>query len=73
MSHLTTVGALVLGSVLALYLGRRRPTSHRLPPGPPGIPWVGNVIGVDPSTPWLTYTEWANTYGRLKHIRRVLY
>ncbi|KAN0084468.1 Cytochrome P450 [Tylopilus felleus] len=69
MSHLTTVGALVLGSVLALYLGRRRPTSHRLPPGPPGIPWVGNVIGVDPSTPWLTYTEWANTYGDIVYSR----
>lgn len=70
MPDWTTASVLVLSSVLVLYLGRRlgalgRRTSHPLPPGPTGIPWVGNVIGVDASAPHLTYTEWAKTYGRL--------
>ncbi|KAF8549586.1 cytochrome P450 [Imleria badia] len=72
MSDWTTVGALVLGSVVALYLGRRAlgsRSSYTLPPGPPGIPWVGNVIGVNTTTPWITYTEWAKTYGDIVYTR----
>ncbi|KAN0084466.1 Cytochrome P450 [Tylopilus felleus] len=72
MSDWTTAGALVVGSVVVLFLGRRAlgcPASHPLPPGPPGIPWIGNVIGVNPSTPWITYAEWAKTYGDIVHSR----
>ncbi|KAF8549589.1 cytochrome P450 [Imleria badia] len=72
MSDWTTTGALVLGSVLILYLGRQalgRRSSYPLPPGPPGIPWVGNVIGVNTSTPWITCAEWAKTYGGLVYSR----
>ncbi|KAF8416580.1 hypothetical protein L210DRAFT_3542962 [Boletus edulis BED1] len=38
------------GCVVVLYLWRRAlgsRNSYSLPPGPPGIPWVGNVIGVN--------------------------
>jgi hypothetical protein len=61
--------ALALGAKLALDLARRRletqeaASSCPLPPGPPGLPFVGNVIGINTEAPWLTYTEWAKTYG----------
>ena len=67
MSDWTTTCALAIGSVLVLHIGRRAlqsRSSYPLPPGPLGLPWVGNVIGVNTSTPWITYTEWARSYGR---------
>ena len=71
MSDWKTTGALVLGSVVVLYLGRRvfgSRDTYPLPPGPPGLPWVGNIAGVDTDAPWKTYAEWAKTYGRLQHV-----
>lgn len=77
MYDFTTAGTLVAGFVAVLYIGRRilgSKSSYPLPPGPPGIPWVGNVSGVNPDAPWETYAEWAKTYGRLRRVRlRVLY
>ncbi|KAI9567596.1 cytochrome P450 [Boletus coccyginus] len=68
----TTTGALALGSVVVIYIARRtirtRPP-YPLPPGPPGLPWIGNVIGVNASTPWTTYAEWARTYGDIVYSR----
>lgn len=67
----TTTGALVLGSVVVLYIGRRalsHRTSYPLPPGPPGLPWVGTVNGIDAGSPWVTYAEWAKTYGRCQDV-----
>lgn len=60
--------AIAFGCIVVIYAGRRylrntRSTSP-LPPGPSGLPWVGNVVGVDANAPWLTYREWAKTYGR---------
>ncbi|KAF8549585.1 cytochrome P450 [Imleria badia] len=56
----TTTGALVLGSVVVLYIGRRalgRRRSYPLLPGPPGLPWVGTVTGIDAGSPWITYAS----------------
>lgn len=58
----------VLGCGLVLYIGRRFLASqshYPLPPGPPGLPFVGNVIGINTSAPWVTYADWAKTYGKL--------
>ncbi|KAF8129583.1 cytochrome P450 [Boletus edulis] len=68
----TTTGTLAFGCFVALYLGRRAfrsRTPYPLPPGPPGLPWVGNVIGINTDAPWLTYAEWARTYGDLVYSR----
>ena len=73
MIEWATTGALALGCFVALYIGRRVALGNRilhpLPPGPPGVPWVGNVIGIDTDAPWLTYAEWAKTYGSLQSSR----
>jgi hypothetical protein len=72
MSHwMATIGTLVIGCGLTLFYISRRvlatPKSHPFPPGPPGLPWIGNVFGIDLNAPWVTYAEWAKTYGRLLH------
>lgn len=68
-----TACALTLGWVAALYLGQRYQRNAKyqpslpLPPGPSGLPWVGNVIGINTSAPWVTYSNWSKTYGRRRH------
>lgn len=61
------VSGLALACVVVLDITRRylKNTSspYPLPPGPGGLPFIGNVIGVDPDAPWLTYAEWAKIYG----------
>ncbi|KAF8553333.1 cytochrome P450 [Imleria badia] len=70
-----TVCAATLGCVVIICIeryfknARNRLRSCPLPPGPPGLPWVGNVIGIDAGAPWLTYSKWAKTYGDLIHTR----
>lgn len=66
-----TILAVILGCVVVLNMGRRylgNNKSRSLPPGPLGLPWIGNVIGIDPDAPWLTYTEWSKKYGTLLAI-----
>ncbi|KAF8123434.1 cytochrome P450 [Boletus edulis] len=72
MHDWTTTVSLALGCSVVLYIGRkalRTRTPYPLPPGPPGLPWAGNVIGVNADAPWLTYIEWAKTYGDLVYSR----
>ncbi|KAI9571602.1 cytochrome P450 [Boletus coccyginus] len=66
---LTLAGVAVLCIGQRYYNGAKCRSSLPLPPGPPGLPWIGNVIGVDASAPWLTYRDWANTYGDLVYSR----
>ncbi|EIW83715.1 cytochrome P450 [Coniophora puteana RWD-64-598 SS2] len=40
-----------------------------LPPGPLGIPWLGNVIGLDVAQPWVTYTKYGEKYGGLVYTK----
>ncbi|KAF9223624.1 cytochrome P450 [Gyrodon lividus] len=44
---------------------RRKRSTLPLPPGPPPLPIVGNVRGINTAAPWLTYTDWGNLYGDL--------
>lgn len=35
-----------------------------LPPGPPRMPFVGNLLDMPEVKPWLKYREWCQKYGR---------
>ena len=53
-------------AVLLLYLLQRLVSSRRrapLPPGPKGIPFIGNVFQWPSEHQWLTFTRWGDTYG----------
>jgi hypothetical protein len=41
---------------------------HALPPGPKGIPILGNSLEFGYPSPWLMYDRWFKQYGRF--IRR---
>lgn len=63
ITYAIAFGCLTLIYLSRRYLGNARPTCP-LPPGPPGLPWVGNIIGINANAPWLTYREWAKIYGK---------
>ncbi|KAG0706787.1 cytochrome P450 [Suillus ampliporus] len=42
---------------------RRQRGGLPLPPGPKGLPILGNVLDLDASAPWRSYTDWAKKYG----------
>lgn len=35
----------------------------KLPPGPPGLPIVGNILDIPTNFPWLKYQNLAHEYG----------
>ncbi|KAK0469619.1 cytochrome P450 [Desarmillaria tabescens] len=56
-------GVLWFHHLIRLSLKRRR-----LPPGPKGLPLIGNLWDVPAEYPWLTYARWAATYGDVFYL-----
>ncbi|KAH6915129.1 cytochrome P450 98A3 [Coprinopsis sp. MPI-PUGE-AT-0042] len=64
---LGALSAIVFGAIL---LPRRR-LAIRLPfpPGPKGLPILGNALQMPDDRPWLVYRDWAKQYGEIVYIK----
>ncbi|KAJ7446928.1 cytochrome P450 [Mycena galericulata] len=59
--------ALGLAASLVIYqLNKGR--SSKLPPGPRGLPLLGNIADLPKSHSWETYAKWGEKYGGIVHI-----
>ena len=55
------VSALILG---ILEKCTRRINAVHYPPGPKGLPLIGNILDMPQSHEWLTYSKWAQQWGK---------
>ena len=49
--------------ILVLYRSRRGTRNLPLPPGPKGLPILGNILQIPGEKPWKVYNDWKNIYG----------
>ncbi|KAK0446305.1 cytochrome P450 [Armillaria borealis] len=69
MTSTLLVAFLAIFGVLLLHRFTRRSLDRRrLPPGPKGLPLIGNLWDVPAEYPWLTYARWADTYGDILYL-----
>jgi hypothetical protein len=58
--------ALLITAVVWAYTRRKSPGP--LPPGPAGLPVVGNALQIELSHPWLYYTKIAKRFGKAETL-----
>ncbi|EMD32752.1 hypothetical protein CERSUDRAFT_118480 [Gelatoporia subvermispora B] len=60
----------ILGLVAAILFGIRRSKQTRVvvPPGPKGLPLLGNVLDLPTSEPYLAALKWAKQYGDITYL-----
>ena len=61
--HLSLIVAVFFVVVLTIYFISQRRNRASLPPGPPGLPILGNILDMMKSHPWIKYAEWSKQYG----------
>ncbi|KAI0696993.1 cytochrome P450 [Cerioporus squamosus] len=73
-SYTTLVSTMVAltTAIIIFYLAygstsAKRPSAP-LPPGPRGLPLVGNLVDFPQSHPWETFSRWADTYGGVIYL-----
>ncbi|PPQ69731.1 hypothetical protein CVT24_001317 [Panaeolus cyanescens] len=59
--------ALAAGALLLVRSIAKRGPSN-LPPGPKGVPIIGNVLQMPKLWPWKTFSVWAKQYGDIIHL-----
>jgi len=66
--HLALATVAIASSVSIIYYWQSTKSSKKAPPGPKGIPLVGNEFQIPDDKQWLTFHEWGKIYGDIVQI-----
>lgn len=64
--HYYVVTLDILLAALGLFIIKRLLCARRqapLPPGPRGLPFIGNVLDMPSEKEWLTFAQWGDVWG----------
>ena len=59
---IVAAGLVLIAIALAAFLRRGR-HALPLPPGPKGLPLIGNLLDIPLDKPWKVYDSWSKQYG----------
>ncbi|KAF9029998.1 cytochrome P450 [Hymenopellis radicata] len=65
MQSLYYLALCAISIITAILYSRRSRFNFPLPPGPKGLPLIGNLFSRPVDHAWLTYTQWASVYGEI--------
>jgi hypothetical protein len=57
-----------LSILVAVYVLHQKHQRAKLPPGPPGLPLIGNLHQAPKGAVWLTFQKWVKQYGKLVSV-----
>ncbi|KAA1477985.1 cytochrome P450 [Dentipellis sp. KUC8613] len=60
--------AVIIILPLFLWLVRGRQRTLPFPPGPPGLPLVGNALNMPANQEWKEFARWGDKYGSILHV-----
>lgn len=73
MTPLLTLDVIFGASALYIFYRFLHARNQTLPPGPIGLPLVGNILNMPTSYEHLTFAKWGERWGTYSHLEKVLH